>query len=220
MENASIRGSYSARNVGLQLAKGNLIAFTDSDCIAHPMWLKNGIIPFNRPKTDAAAGRIEFIFENNKPNIYEYLDSVRKLDQKSYVTQGFAATANLFVRKNTFQKYGLFRSDLLSGGDYEFGTRFTSLGGVLDYAPEAIVYHPARKNLREIYKKTKRLARGQKKLEYLGLLKHNSLHPFMFLPAISVPGNEYYSKFSFLQKAQLLALINLLKYTNIAYRIF
>ena len=36
-------GSYIARNTGIKYASGEIIAFTDSDCIPKYDWLENGI---------------------------------------------------------------------------------------------------------------------------------------------------------------------------------
>ena len=38
--NLSSNGPASARNIGIQLASAEAIAFTDDDCILHPSWIK------------------------------------------------------------------------------------------------------------------------------------------------------------------------------------
>ena len=35
-------GSYAARNAGIAHAKGEIVAFTDTDCIPSPNWLEKG----------------------------------------------------------------------------------------------------------------------------------------------------------------------------------
>ena len=113
----------------------------------------------------------EFTFKKLRPNIWEYFDAAGKLNQKSYVEgAGFGATANLFVRRGMFKEYGMFLSELKSGGDYEFGRRLTQLGEVLLYAETSLVYHPARFTFRDKLAKSKRVAKGQKMLERMKLM--------------------------------------------------
>jgi GT2 family glycosyltransferase len=57
--------------------------------------------------------------------------------------------ANMAFRKDRFEKYGNFRTDLdrcgegmLSNGDTEFGHRLLDAGERLYYEPSAVVYHP------------------------------------------------------------------------------
>ena len=72
----------------------------------------------------------------------------------------FAATANLFVRREVVDDLGGFDASLRSGGDYEFGRRATGAGYRLVYAPEASVVHRPRASLRETWRLHRRLGAG------------------------------------------------------------
>jgi GT2 family glycosyltransferase len=159
------------------------------------------------------------IFKEKRPNIWEYFDAARKLNQRAYVDKaGFGATANLFVRRRLFDKYGLFQSDLESGGDYEFGRRLTTAGEKLVYADRAIVRHPARKSFKAVLNKSKRVAKGQKQLEDMGLLEHGTLSRQSLRPVRRFPkmdGVLLNAK----QRLAVVVLANFFKYSNLLRRL-
>jgi glycosyltransferase involved in cell wall biosynthesis len=186
-----VQGSYAARNKGVCASQGEILAFTDADCRPVSEWIEEGVRAIVQSGAALAAGRIKMTFRGERPNIWEYYDAAGKLNQQSYVERaGFGATANLFVRRRMFDEYGLFRDDLQSGGDYEFGRRLTTAGEKLVYADRALVYHPARASFRSKLSKSSRVARGQRQLAELGLLEHATLSWHRLIPALRCPPLE------------------------------
>ena len=162
------QGSYAARNKGISVAKGEVLAFTDSDCIPAVDWLEQGVAALQKNlDCKMVAGKIELFYQNpDKPTIVELYDSMNFLRQQMFVEKlKFGATANLFTFKQCFEKVGLFDADLKSSGDREWGQRLFNLGFKQVYADEVIVNHPARNKVREIQKKTTRIIEGLYTLE-------------------------------------------------------
>ena len=89
---------------------------------------------------------------------------------------GFAVTANLFVMRTLFDDVGLFDEYVYANGDREWCLRAARSGYRVVYAPDAIVFHPARDTLAKILKKATRLEAGYKEHSgrpfWKGLLRH------------------------------------------------
>lgn len=156
-------GSYAARNKGISLAKGNIIAFTDADCIPARDWIEKGVANLlHVSNSGLVAGKVEFIFKNpNQPTAVELYDSVTFLQQQKYVEQrNFGATANIFTFKSVINDVGVFNDTLKSGADREWGQRVFSAGYKQIYADDTCVAHPARHSLEQLYKKIVRVIGG------------------------------------------------------------
>lgn len=166
------RGSYAARNQGIKIAKGELLAFTDSDCIPTKNWLEKGVGYLLSASGGAVfAGRIDIFFKNpNKPKAAEVYDKICHLQQKKYVEeQNYGATANLFTYKKVFEKVGLFDPHLKSGGDANWGKRVFSYGYPIVYADDVKVLHPARDSVTQLARKAKRTIGGTFDWNHQGL---------------------------------------------------
>lgn len=156
-------GSYAARNSGIDFAKGDVLAFTDSDCTPHSNWIQNGVEELLRfDSTYAIAGNIHFTFKLPVPNLFELYDSSLHLKQEFYVKKmGFATTANLIVPKSIISTCGKFDTNYFSGGDRELGERMKDNGFNLHFAKNAIVFHPARFSFFSIMRKNIRIVGGE-----------------------------------------------------------
>ncbi|MDD5305140.1 MAG: glycosyltransferase family A protein, partial [Elusimicrobia bacterium] len=107
----AVRGPAAARNKGVALARGRVIAFTDADCLPAPDWLERGVARLDaEPGCGLIGGRVDLFCEDaERPVLAEIYDSVTYLQQKRHVEKShFAATANLFTYKAVFDDVGLF----------------------------------------------------------------------------------------------------------------
>lgn len=154
-------GSYAARNKALNIAKGEIYAFTDSDCQPLNNWLEVAVEYFkNHSEIERIGGEIRLFSENEKMNYLEIYEVFFAFPQKDFVQSGMAATGNMISRKSVFDKVGVFNDSLMSGGDGEWGRRAELQGSQIAYLENCIVLHPTRADSNSIYIKNKRLAGG------------------------------------------------------------
>lgn len=153
-------GSYAARNRAIEIARGEILAFTDSDCIPAPDWLERALARFDeRPDLARIAGAVEIFFRDpDRPTGIELYEALHAFPQQRYAEEhGFGVTANMCTRRSVVDAVGPFDATLPSGGDNEWGQRAKSAGFPITYAPEVLVRHPARRTLRELHRKMLRV---------------------------------------------------------------
>ena len=156
-------GSYAARNKGIKISQGEIIGFTDSDCIPSKNWVEKGLTSFfGIDNCGLVAGKIEIFFkEPNAPTLAELYESVSAFPQEKYVRyRNFGATANIFTSREILDNIGLFNSQLMSGGDREWGERVSKAGYQVVYADQVCVFHPARATFKSLHRKIIRQTAG------------------------------------------------------------
>lgn len=156
-------GSYSARNFALRtrIDQYDYFAFTDADCLPEAAWLENAIDFLSENGSALLAGGVQMVARPGERSFVEAYDLLLGIPQERYVKNGYAVTANLFVRNDVFKVAGLFDDTRFSGGDAELCRRARAFGFELDYLADSCVRHPARVLWSEIINKVKRVTGGQ-----------------------------------------------------------
>lgn len=150
------KGAGPARNGGVAASLGDLLAFTDSDCVPEPEWLAEGLTRL--ADFDLVGGRMRVLVDDPEhmtgPEAFEV---VFAFDNETYVTRkGFTVTANLFCSRAVFDAVGGFKVGVSE--DLEWGLRARWLGYRIGYAARAVVGHPARRTWPELQRKWERLS--------------------------------------------------------------
>ena len=156
-------GSYAARNKGIEASKGEILAFTDSDCRPGPDWIAAGVAFLDDATAfDAVGGPIRMVApEGRRATAFDLHDLVWGMPQRIYIERfGLSATGCLFVRRECFEKAGPFDPEFRSCGDCEWCFRMRACGLRLGYAPEAWVLHSTRSSLSSFVRRRRRISGG------------------------------------------------------------
>lgn len=144
------RGPSEARNKGIKYSSGEIVAFTDSDCVADSKWLQNIIGAFDDEKIGAVAGNIRGYNPSNLIEKFLCIFTLRGLEEERIFSEytlfeGGFPTANLAVRKNLLKEIGGFQS-LKYGEDHDLCARLYGLGFKISYTMNVMIYHIHRGN--------------------------------------------------------------------------
>lgn len=153
---APIQGAGEARNAAVAAARGAALAFVDSDCRPEPQWLERGLAALDA--SDIAGGRVVVTaLDRAHPTPVEAFELAFAFNTRRYVLDHhYCVTANMFVRRDVFDRVGAFRTRVSE--DIDWGWRATRMGFRMAYAPDAVVEHPARRDWDELMRKSKRTA--------------------------------------------------------------
>ncbi|MBI5604170.1 MAG: mycofactocin biosynthesis glycosyltransferase MftF [Deltaproteobacteria bacterium] len=145
------QASY-CRNLAAREARGEILAFIDSDCLAEPLWLKELVPAFKDPNLGAVGGVVEAFSGDNGLDRYEEVKSSLKIGSwfKRSIKEDrffYLPSCNLLVIKTHFLKLGGFREDLFVGEDVDVCWRLQDDGFPVEYRPQGTVYHQHRNSL-------------------------------------------------------------------------
>ena len=141
-----------AKNAALKEAKGEIIAFIDSDCIAEKNWLST-IKKLYTKGFKIVGGAIGNTNPGHIVSKAEYFLEVIQLSPGSrarYVS--LISTANSFFAREIFEKYGPFPT-IRKGVDMLFSYALIKKGEKLLFSPDMKIYHACSTNFLKYLKK-------------------------------------------------------------------
>ena len=159
----------SGRNIGFEAAQGELIAFSDADCVMDRYWLKNSIKYFEDERVAGIGGpnlipQSESAFGKAAGLLFDYASAfgggapTRVYDK---VIESRAHGSNAIYRANVLRRVMPIDEDMFEGEDVVMNQRITRLGHKLLYVPDVIVHHYRRATPRKWWSQMYRYGLGK-----------------------------------------------------------
>jgi glycosyltransferase involved in cell wall biosynthesis len=221
----------AGRNFGIEIAKGEICAFIDSDALASKDWLSKIVETFGVQSKEsllAGVGGINLLPEKSTHKsfvFYQLLGSSLahggKLNpsvQHKREVEGFVGhipTSNLAIKKSIFAKEGKFDESFDQGEDLELSTRLGLKGYKFFCSPKIKVKHYQRRSISKFLKQIYGWGKGK------GLIikKFGLVNKVYLLPLFIIGGVITFFAFSILLNQlplfSIILWIGLLNYTSL-----
>lgn len=137
------RGASAARNLGMSHAKGDMIAFLDSDDI----WEPDRLAVFHRyfterPEIDIAYSRYAFFTREPGDNLTTSTVPPRPLSVLDLLHENPVGTmSNLVMRRHVMNRVGNFRDDITHGEDREWLVRAVARGCMIGGLDRTLLHY-------------------------------------------------------------------------------
>lgn len=182
------------RKLGVDMARGSLVAFTDADCLVDPHWLRNSLAYF-ADETVAGVGGINLTPEHDSrfAKAVGFIFSQPLFSGGSYYARilkevravGDLPWCNAVYRRAILTR-ALASSDpaTLVCTDIVINRSITAMGYTLLYAPDVRVWHYRRSNPIGLFIQMHKYARGRLQL---GRASPEMLQPMHLLAGLAIP---------------------------------
>ncbi len=203
------KGLSNARNTGIGVATGEIIAFTDDDVLVDEKWLSNIVDTYRKtPNLSCLGGKILPVWEKPRPDwlagdLLNYLALLDLGDQGVTMSTPTLWGANLSIRSSMFRKYGLFDSKLGNTDGKLYGGEETRIlqmmldnGETILYDPAIIVHHCIPESrVRKSYFRRWVWDKGELGAMEMGDYKHRNLFgvPLYIIRRLIVDSGKYLS---------------------------
>jgi GT2 family glycosyltransferase len=212
-------GPAKARNAGAALARGDLLVFTDDDCLPSSEWLERLLAAHRADRTAALGGHTANGLAGNP-----YATASQLLVDYLYLTFNapagrckFFTSNNFAVPAQAFAELGGFHPGFprAAGEDREFCDRWRAAGRRLVYVPEAVVTHLHDLDLRRFWIQHLNYGRGAYRFHRLRAARRQApvaIEPLRFyLDLVRFPAKRH----SFPASIRLSMLLALAQVANV-----
>lgn len=140
-------GVSRARNRGLSLAGGRIVAFTDDDCYPDSEYLLALSVCFSDNEVAFAGGRVLLFDKDDQPVTVKYQTTPMRVEPYEFVESGTLHGANMAIRREWLLRVNGFDERLgagtyfRSGEDTDLLRRLVGGGGRGLYDPRIVIYH-------------------------------------------------------------------------------
>ncbi len=161
-------GIYDALNKGIKNSTGDIVAFLHADDIfVNNTIIEKAVNLFKEKQTDSIYGDLQYVSKENTDKIIRYWKSGEFSFSK--LKKGWMPPhPTFFVKKEIYEKYGLFDTDFRIAADYDIILRFLGNFKISTaYLPEIMIKMriggESNKNVKNILQKMKEDAKALKK---------------------------------------------------------
>ena len=181
-------GLSAARNLGMQIAKGEIFVFTDDDCLFEKVWLMELLKPFDFHNVGVVGG------PDRTPEEANFFSKCVGYLFNSFIGTGglrggerlrvgryYPKGCNMAILREAINKVGVFDEQLGPGEEIELGYRIEKVGYQIKYASRAFVWHKRKATLKTLLQKMFKIGYTRVVLarKHKGLLQIGHMIPFI-----------------------------------------
>jgi GT2 family glycosyltransferase len=196
------RGASAARNSGIKMAGGEILVFTDDDCLFQREWLSLLLAAFDSGEVGMVGGpdrapEGSLFFSKCADYLLTSFIGTGGLRARDSLRLGkyYPRSCNMAIRRDVLAQVGLFDEDLFPGEEIELAYRVEKAGYLIRFAPDAYVWHKRRPSLRAHLRKIYAIGHGRVALarKHSGLLQMGHMIPFLgVVAALALAGLSFF----------------------------